>query len=218
MERSASVRKSEKPGASSRFIRTPSCSAKVMWVATVKLRFTSSGSTSRWLVDPSLLAREGASWRRSASMMATLRMVLGSSMRWSPGRGSADLTPARTCCGAAAACLVAFAAQAQQADWATAETPAESLSLQDDGTSLGGNPGGLGFTGGLELNFLHNGFSQAPQPMPGIDRTIAGHTEALYGTVGGGPLTLGLGVDWLHRNGTVNAGPAGNPFTIFGRR
>src|SRR5437867_11742442 len=100
-------------------------------------------------------------------MMATLRMVLGSSMRWSPGGGSADLTPARTCCGAMVACLVAFGAQAQQADWATAEAPAEAFSLQDDGTSLGGNPGGLGFTRGLELNFLHNGFHQTLEPLTG---------------------------------------------------
>src|ERR1700674_1188357 len=62
-----------------------------MCVATVKLRLASSGSESRWLVDPSLLALEGASWRRSASvsavlpapswaMIATLRMRFGSSM------------------------------------------------------------------------------------------------------------------------------------------
>ena len=58
---SASVRKSEKPGASSRLRSVPSCSAKVTCVATVKLRFASSGSTSRWLVEPSFEARAGAS-------------------------------------------------------------------------------------------------------------------------------------------------------------
>jgi protease-4 len=89
-----------------------------------------------------------------------------------------------------AACLVAFAAQAQQADWATAETPAESFALQDDGTSLGGNPGGLAFAHGLELDFLHNGFSRAG---------ARGHTEALYGTLGTGQVTLAAGWDWLRR-------------------
>jgi len=120
-----------------------------------------------------------------------------------------------------AACLVAFAAQAQQADWATAEAPAESFALQDDGTSLGGNPGGLGFTQGLELNFLHNGFNQAPLPTPGGNRTsVRGHTEALFGTLGAGPLTAGLGIDWLHRSGVFALGPefANAPFTISARR
>src|SRR5690242_14915333 len=123
-------------------------------------------------------------------MTATLRMVLGSSMRWSPSGVGAELTPTRTC-WAATALLLSFAASAQQADWATAEAPAESYALQDDGTSLGGNPAGLAFSRGLELNYLHNGFRQTG---------TTGHTEALYGTLGSGVLTAGLGADWLSRS------------------
>ncbi len=80
--------------------------------------------------------------------------------------------------------LVAFAAAAQQT--IGAEAPAQSFSLQDDGTSLGGNPAGLGFVRGLEADFLHNGYY------------AEGHQQinALYFAGGVGPLTLGLGFDW----------------------
>jgi protease-4 len=70
-----------------------------------------------------------------------------------------------------------------------AETPGQSFALQDDGTSLGGNPAGLGFVGGLEVDFLHNGFYQ--------DRP--GDANALYFSGGLGPLALGLGFDWMNR-------------------
>lgn len=72
-----------------------------------------------------------------------------------------------------------------------AQAPAQSFALQDDGVSLTGNPGGLAFASGLELDFLHNGFSR-----PGIE----GHTEALLVSAGAGPLTLGFSEEWLHRN------------------
>src|SRR5438270_11332329 len=126
-----------------------------MWVATVKLRLLSSGSTSRWLVEPSLEARAGASWRRSASvsavlpapswaMMATLRMVLGSSMRWSPGARSVNhISPHQLACVAAAAalCLIARPGYAQIDREDATLAPAQSFALQDDATALNGNPG-----------------------------------------------------------------------------
>src|SRR5260370_39587740 len=103
-------------------------------------------------------------------MMATLRMFLGSSMRWSPARWGAQSSPTRgTCVGAplraAALCWLALApaAVAQQADWSGVEAPAEPVSLQDDGTSLGGDPGRLAFASGLEAGFLPDGF-YAPRP------------------------------------------------------
>lgn len=88
-------------------------------------------------------------------------------------------------------CLLAVslpvAAQVERFDGALA--PAQSFALQDDGTSLAGNPGGLGYAEGLELDFLHNGLSPT-----GYD----GHTEALLATAGAGPIALGVGIDWLH--------------------
>src|SRR5205823_397245 len=88
--------------------------------------------------------------------------------------------------GLAALLLSSSTALAQEG----AEAPAQSFSLQDDGTALAGNPGGLAFTHGLELNFLHNGLRQ-----------IDGHTEALYGSLGAGNLTAAGGVDWIRRTG-----------------
>src|SRR3954468_22935971 len=202
IERSASVRKSENPGASSRLRSVPSCSAKVMCVATVKFRLVSSGSTSRWLVEPSLEARAGASWRRSASvsavfpapswaMMATLRMVLGSSMRWSPGaRCRTHINPHKSICLAAAAafCWIASPALAQTVPpTAGAVPPAHSFALDDDGTSLDSNPGGLGFASGLELNYLH----------AGGHGSAATQADSFLMTGGTGFLTLGLGWDWV---------------------
>src|SRR5712664_3950828 len=138
-------------------------------------------------------------------MMATLRMFLGSSMRWSTARWGAQSSPTRgTCVGAllraAALCWLALepAAVAQQADWSGVEAPAESFSLQDDGTSLGGNPGGLAFASGLEADFLHNGF-YVPAAACTLGSCLSetnGHTEALFLTAGIGPLSLGVGFDW----------------------
>ncbi len=70
-----------------------------------------------------------------------------------------------------------------------AEAPGQSFSLQDDGSSLSGNPAGLGFVEGLEVDFLHNGYY-------GVG---LGDANALYFTGGSGPLALGLGFDWLNR-------------------
>ncbi|MGZ6125403.1 MAG: hypothetical protein ACXWLR_10620, partial [Myxococcales bacterium] len=71
-----------------------------------------------------------------------------------------------------------------------AEAPGQSFALQDDGTSLGANPAGLGFLRGLELDFLHNGYYGS-----GL-----ADANALYLTGGAGPLALGLGFDWLNRS------------------
>src|SRR2546425_999784 len=70
-----------------------------------------------------------------------------------------------------------------------AEAPGQSFALQDDGTSLGGNPAGLGFIGGLEVDFLHNGFY----------RDRSGDANALYLAAGAGLLAMGLGFDWMNR-------------------
>src|SRR2546427_431973 len=70
-----------------------------------------------------------------------------------------------------------------------AEAPGQSFALQDDGTSLGGNPAGLGFVSGLEADFLHNGYYG--------DRP--NKANALYLAGGPGPLALGLGFDWVDR-------------------
>ena len=88
-----------------------------------------------------------------------------------------------------AVAVVSLAARAQQGPTAGAEPPAQSFALDDDGTALAGNPGGLGFVSGLELDFLHDGFYA-----PGH-----GTSDALYAVAGGGPLALGLGLDWTHR-------------------
>ena len=85
--------------------------------------------------------------------------------------------------------VVSLAARAQQGPTGGAEPPAQSFALDDDGTALAGNPGGLGFVSGLELNFLHDGFYA-----PGH-----GTSDALYTVAGGGPLALALGWDWTHR-------------------
>ncbi|HZR10425.1 MAG TPA: hypothetical protein VFA79_17690, partial [Myxococcales bacterium] len=90
--------------------------------------------------------------------------------------------------------LTSFASAAQVVGQGTgpstqgAETPGQSFALQDDGTSLGGNPAGLGFLGGLELDFLHNGYLG----------TGPADANALYLTGGTGHLALGLGLDWLN--------------------
>jgi len=92
-----------------------------------------------------------------------------------------------------ALCLLAAApALAQVERLGSTEAPAQSFALQDDGAALAGNPGGLAFVQGLELDFLHNGFV-----LPGLE----GHSEALLATGGAGPLALGFGLDWLRRDG-----------------
>jgi protease-4 len=92
-----------------------------------------------------------------------------------------------------AVAFAAFPAAAEITSVRTTEgasAPGQSFALQDDGTSLGGNPAGLGFVEGLEADFLHNGF---------YGSTRVGDANALYLTGGSGPLALGLGFDWLNR-------------------
>src|SRR5437764_4562772 len=84
--------------------------------------------------------------------------------------------------------LTALPAVAQLTQGAVA--PSESFSLQDDGTSLGSNPAGLGFVSALEADFLHNGY---------YSRSRDDQTNALYLTGGTGGLALGLGFDWIRR-------------------
>ena len=67
--------------------------------------------------------------------------------------------------------------------------PGQSFSLQDDGTSLAGNPAGLGFVSGFEADFLHNGYYGSRY----------GDANALDLAFGTGPLTLALGFDWLNQ-------------------
>ncbi len=70
-----------------------------------------------------------------------------------------------------------------------AEVPGLSFSLQDDGSSLSGNPAGLGFLQGLEIDFLHNGYF----------RDVRADANALHFAGGAGPLALGFGLDWLNQ-------------------
>src|SRR2546430_12549331 len=67
-----------------------------------------------------------------------------------------------------------------------AEAPGQSFALQDDGTSLGGNPAGLGFVSGLEADFLHNGYYG--------DRPNKAQAPYLAG--GPAPLDLCRGIYW----------------------
>ncbi|MCA1828182.1 MAG: signal peptide peptidase SppA [Myxococcales bacterium] len=82
---------------------------------------------------------------------------------------------------------VAWPAAAQFAP--AAEAPAESFALQDDGTSLAGNPAGFGFVDGLEADFLHDGY---------FDKNDHVSANALYFAGGGGPLALAGGFDWQY--------------------
>jgi protease IV len=86
--------------------------------------------------------------------------------------------------------LMALPAVAQLTQGAV--VPSESFSLQDDGTSLGSNPAGLGFVSGLEADFLHNGY---------YAQFRDDHANALYLTGGTGALALGLGFDWIRSRG-----------------
>ena len=90
--------------------------------------------------------------------------------------------------------LAASAAVAQVERSDGAQAPALSFALQDDGAALSGNPGGLAFVSGLELDLLHNGISD-----PGLSQ---GHDEALLASAGIGPLAAGYAHDWLSRNGS----------------
>src|SRR2546430_17312569 len=67
-----------------------------------------------------------------------------------------------------------------------AEAPGQSFALQDDGTSLGGNPAGIGFVSGLAAAFLHNGYYG--------DRPNKAQAPYLAG--GPAPLDLCRGIYW----------------------
>ena len=101
-------------------------------------------------------------------------------------------------------CLLSLAiaakAAAQPERFDGALGPAQSFALQDDGTSLAGNPGGLGFLRGLELDYLHNGLG--PRANGGTPLPYNGHSEAFLAAAGAGPLALGFSVDWIHLNAT----------------
>jgi protease-4 len=87
-----------------------------------------------------------------------------------------------------------------------AVAPGQSFALQDDGTSLAGNPAGLGFVEGLELDYLHNGYYGS----------TAGGANALYLSGGGGPLSLGLGFDWINGTDTTGTAVSYRRFSIGG--
>ena len=91
----------------------------------------------------------------------------------------------------AALCLLAISlpAAAQRLPAAGPEAPLDSGSLFDDGTSLDGNPGGLGFVRGVELDWLHDSGYVSGQ----------NRSESFLLTGGGGGLTLGAGLDFLRR-------------------
>src|SRR5206468_2803148 len=78
---------------------------------------------------------------------------------------------------AAALCLIAPPSAAQTAPTAGAEPPAHSFALDDDGTALNSNPGGLAFASGLEIDYLHSGAHSS-------DRS---HADSLLFTGGLGP-------------------------------
>jgi hypothetical protein len=89
-------------------------------------------------------------------------------------------------------CLLAISlpAAAQRLPNASAEPPLDAASLFDDGSSLDGNPGGLGFVRGLEFDWLHDsGFTSGQQRSEGF---------LLTGGLGG--FTLGAGLDFLRRS------------------
>jgi protease-4 len=99
--------------------------------------------------------------------------------------------PAR--CSIAVAVLLSFpslAAFEAGSPTAGAEAPGQSFALQDDATSLAGNPAGLGFLRGLEADFLHNGF---------YGSNLMADANALHLGAGTGPLAVGVGFDWLDR-------------------
>ncbi len=90
-----------------------------------------------------------------------------------------------------AVCLVAVSlpAAAQRLPGSGTEAPLDSGALFDDGSSLDGNPGGLGFVRGLELHWLHDSAYQSNQ----------NRSEGFLLTGGAGGFTLGAGLDFLNR-------------------
>jgi protease-4 len=102
-----------------------------------------------------------------------------------------------------ALCLLAISlpAAAQRLPNAGTEPPLDAASLFDDGSSLDGNPGGLGFVRGMEFDWLHDSGYQSAQ----------NRSESFLLTGGLGGLTLGAGLDFLRRTGAVTTlDPLGN--------
>jgi protease-4 len=99
-----------------------------------------------------------------------------------------------------ALCLLAVSlpAAAQRLPNGGAEPPLDSGSLFDDGTSINGNPGGLGFVRGLELDWLHESAYQSGQ----------NRSDGFLLAGGGGGLTLSASLDFLRRE-IFNACPPG---------
>jgi protease-4 len=97
----------------------------------------------------------------------------------------------------AAVCLLAVAvpASAQRLPAAPPEPPLDAASLFDDGSSLDGNPGGLGFVRGAELDWIHDGSYDS----------IENRSESFLATFGFEGFTLGAGLDFLRRG--IPAGP-----------
>jgi protease-4 len=91
-----------------------------------------------------------------------------------------------------ALCLLAvsLSAAAQRFPNAGTEAPLDAAALFDDGSSLDGNPGGLGFVRGLELDWIHDGAYLA-------DRN---GSNGFLLTGGAGGFTLGAGLDFLNRH------------------
>src|SRR5229473_2963329 len=222
-ERSVSVRKSEKPAVSSRFSKTPSCSANVTCVATVKFRLASSGSASRWLVDPSLPALAGASCRSRASvravlpapscaMIATLRICFGSSMGFS---GQGDYTrstlagctehPMRPVPVAALALACAFPAASQERSPTSGiPQPAGSFALTDEATALAANPAALAFSRGVLLEYANErGYRDGMPRADGAYLSLAG--------------AIGASLEWLHAGSECTPStPCSTRFTLGG--
>src|SRR6267378_4923858 len=138
-------------------------------------------------------------------MTATLRIVFGSSMRCSPRIQplTPETSPTRCACRGGgmrrfvvcsiAGALTASAALGQSLTGPVTQgavPPGQSFSLQDDGSSLAGNPAGLGFVRGFEADFLHNGYYGSRN----------GDANALDLAFGAGPLALALGFDWLNQS------------------
>src|SRR6267143_1864716 len=138
-------------------------------------------------------------------MTATLRIVFGSSMRCSPRIQplTPETSPTRCACRGGgmrrfvvcsiAGALTASAAVGQSLTGPVTQgavPPGQSFSLQDDGSSLAGNPAGLGFVRGFEADFLHNGYYGSRY----------GDANALDLAFGAGPFALALGFDWLNQS------------------
>jgi protease-4 len=87
----------------------------------------------------------------------------------------------------ALACALPAAGQ-QRFPTSGMQTPASSFALTDDATALDVNPAGLGFAEGLLLEYANARAFGAG--LPGAN--------GLFLSLGGGPITLGGSLEWLH--------------------